>query len=581
MTKHKRGALLYAPVLLVFLIFGLIYAWSEITARYKEFDREIGGRQFDLINTYHLGEAYLSYIDQSAKYSVPQAIYDLGKAGGCYLGNTHRGYRLWTVDSPSPGLCFPSTDDSKNGFFNFFSNKLSFYLSEYRPTKLLFDDPTTPYAFSFESGDVIGEAQLHLNIPIIKGKGESESPGKYTINPSFRVKIENYDFSNYDALKSGAGEVINRCELVNPKRIPSRCVNEHQSKQFFNNLPNLALSVCPDGSEAVKLLGYTWESGVRTSTYGFCVKSDNPKVYAYDGDDDTLGLKDITYRFALEFEDVSCTGGNPELVNTQCNEISCEHFYDCRDATSLCYCDEGGLENACQGSCLPFCSVTGFVRGDVEDGDASTKCTEFPCVSYMSCTGVAANTCGCPSRDEPGDEYACQGSDCETFHCNRDPIVAGEKDTQCMDDCNKYGDCDGTSSCSCDSPLVACEGRCYCNPQGWEDTGDCGEARDDGVTCDWNEVPRKHEYNPSSCSSTDYDCDPRPIEECPCIPETSCADLGCGNTDSCDNFCGPCPVPLPPPCAGDGESCEIMGCCGSLVCNQDDPDPINFFCESP
>ena len=97
--KHKKGALMYAPILLVFMVFGLLYAWSEIVGKYKVFNREIGGRQFDLINTYGLGERYLFYIDESAKYSSYQGIYDLAQRGGCSTGSTTdtKDYRLWAV----------------------------------------------------------------------------------------------------------------------------------------------------------------------------------------------------------------------------------------------------------------------------------------------------------------------------------------------------------------------------------------------------------------------------------------------------------------------------------------------------
>jgi len=117
--KNKKGALLFAPLLLILMVVGLLYAYSEISARYKEFNKEIGEKQFELINIYQEGEKALFYIDQSAKYSSYQGIYDLAKNGGCSSGNIYGTYRLWTVDSPKPGICFPSIQDSKNGFFDF------------------------------------------------------------------------------------------------------------------------------------------------------------------------------------------------------------------------------------------------------------------------------------------------------------------------------------------------------------------------------------------------------------------------------------------------------------------------------
>ncbi|MBI4453247.1 hypothetical protein HY636_01245, partial [Candidatus Woesearchaeota archaeon] len=51
-------------------------------SKYKVFNKNIGERQFSLIRTYQEAEKALFYIDQSAKYSLQQAVYELGKDGG-------------------------------------------------------------------------------------------------------------------------------------------------------------------------------------------------------------------------------------------------------------------------------------------------------------------------------------------------------------------------------------------------------------------------------------------------------------------------------------------------------------------
>ncbi len=578
--KNKKGALLFAPMLLILMVWILLHAYSEISARYKEFNKEIGEKQFELINTYQEGEKALFYIDQSAKYSSHQGIYDLAKSGGCSNGNIHNTYRLWTVDSPKPGICFPSTENSKNGFFDIFSSNLNNYLPSYKALNL----PQNNYELSFNGTTLLGTAKNPLSIPIIEKKSNF-GLGTYSIKAPFKVNITNYDFTDYDALRLEAQEFINACN----NRAPSICFDE-KKPDFFDG--TLKLQKCPGGVPETKFLDFVWNSGVRYSVYGLCVnKTEKPLVYAYDSEEDTTGYKNIAYKFALPFKDLECTfGGSPDLVNTKCMEFSCDVYSSCQDATNLCYCTEG--KNSCQGACLPFCSdytgpavplqlgqpdANGIykytasgatplwyrhigngnwqwtpydpystlkcwmpvtettvsnscggkwdgkkpVQANIDiinylndnkpipstgyliiDSDADTACADFSCGSYLSCGTV--NTCGCSAAAN-----ACRGSNCQTLHCSRDSEFESKTgiNTGCKDQCSKYGDCSSTNLCACDSGLESCQGACYCNPQEWQNTGGCGGAREDDVICEWNEIPQKREYDPSTCSSPDYRCE--------------------------------------------------------------------------
>ena len=478
--KNKRGALLFAPILVVFMVFGLIYAWSEITARQPEFEAKIGERQFGLINTYHLGERYLFYIDQSAKYSAYQGVYDLAKNGGCSFGKIPQGYRLWWVGSPTPGLCFPSADDSKNGLLDFFKNYLGDYLSSYPPTERI-SDISEAFELGFEGNNIVGtnnKKDLPIDLPEIS----TGSPGTYTINPSFRVNLENYDFLDYDEIRSMALEILDGCKNGNGdlRRITKNCVTEEDSKQIFNNQNrldkndnNLELSTCPDGREPFQFLKYDWELNliVRHSIYGYCVESDNPLVYAYEegdptvDDSETLGLKKINYKFALPFEDLDCTTDFPtkypstppnkhpdyddlvgkdlkygNVFSTGCKETTCGKYHFCDWSEDLCYCVDGlnvggsKGDNECIGSCFPYCSTTPSFDVAIDKVD-ETRCTAQPCGNYMSCNGFnpspsSEEMCACPvpglddSNQDPwlNRQERCSGNDCITLHCDRDLI---------------------------------------------------------------------------------------------------------------------------------------------------------------
>ncbi len=259
-------------------------------------------------------------------------------------------------------------------------------------------------------------------------------------------------------------------------------------------------------------------------------------------------------------------------------EVPCSRYYDCNEGEDAkddfgnyytCKDGSGNDKYLCQWRCLPFCSSAD--TNAVVDPDTSTKCRGLSCNSYMSCGTInPADKCWCPTAS-----YACEGSDCVVLHCDRD---TNDK-TKCKEiQCNNYGECSPTTSCACDYPPISCTGLCYCNAGPWFNEGPgCGGIRGDGVKCNWDSVPQYRTYQPSTCHSTDYRCDYRAPSICPCVPDTSCASLGCGVSDSCGTYCGDCPptepTPSPPSPSGNcgaGSSWQCDGwhdCCPTGACS--------------
>ena len=604
--KAKKGQLLLYG-LIAGLIAAIVLSFINNVVDKKEFP-VIGDSSLSLMDSSIEAEKALFYIDQSTKYSSHQGIYDLAKSGGCSSGNIYGTYRLWAVDSPKPGICFPSAEDSKNGFFDFLSNVFNNYLSSYKALNL----PLNNYELSFRDTTLVGIAKEPLKLPLIEDIS-NKNLGAYSIKAPFKVNIENYDFSDYDALKLKSQDYIDACN----DRAPIKCVIEKKSEFFDDGKFRLE---CPGNMPENTFLDYIWDSDVRYSIYGLCVnKTNDPLVYAYDSEEDATGYKNIAYKFALPFRDLKCTLENhPDLVNTKCMESSCGIYASCQDAAPLCYCTEG--KNSCQGACLQFCSAyTGLgvplqlgqpdangiykymasgatplwyrhigngnwqwtpydpysslkcwmpvttatvstscggqwdgkkpVQANIDiitylnenkpipitsnliiDSDASTTCTDYQCNNYLSCG--SASSCGCSAAAN-----ACKGSDCQTLHCSRDTGFESKTgiNTECKDQCSKYRDCASTNLCACDSGLGACQGSCYCNPKEWKNTGGCGAQREDNVQCEWNEIPQKREYNPSTCSSPDYRCELQPVEVCqlPCTPY-ECAGTCEAYDENCD-----------------------------------------------
>jgi hypothetical protein len=231
--KHKKGALLFAPILVIMMIVGLIYAWATIVGKYNAFDKKIGERQFELIDTYQTGEKVLFYIDQSAKCSIYQSIYDLAKNGGCSNGNKYVGYTLWV------GECNPDSESSKTGFLNVFSDNLNNYLSEYDSVELPLDN----FNLNLDNGQLVGTGIEPLKIPIEQiSRRTSGQIGFYSIKPTFKQSVD-YDFSDYDELKENAEELIDKCK--DEDDIES-CIIEHE---FYDD--DLELIECETEEEKV------------------------------------------------------------------------------------------------------------------------------------------------------------------------------------------------------------------------------------------------------------------------------------------------------------------------------------------
>ena len=83
MKFTKKG--LFFDLIMFFVVFVILTtAIIVLYNKQNQFKKGymIGDRQFSLINTYQKAEKILFYIDQSAKYSLQQSIYDLSQNGG-------------------------------------------------------------------------------------------------------------------------------------------------------------------------------------------------------------------------------------------------------------------------------------------------------------------------------------------------------------------------------------------------------------------------------------------------------------------------------------------------------------------
>lgn len=149
----------------------------------------IGEFQFKLIKTFQEAEKALFYIDQSAKYSAYQAVYELGQRGG--YGDTncgdYLGYSLWINFDDEKNLkgCYPEKENIKENFRLHFIDELDGYLYDYPLVYVTADN----YDFVFEQNGKL----------IVKGIAKEAI--KYEIGKE-EVKAEKIETKPYIVPKS-------------------------------------------------------------------------------------------------------------------------------------------------------------------------------------------------------------------------------------------------------------------------------------------------------------------------------------------------------------------------------------------
>ena len=79
--RTKKAALIFNWTLTISVILLLGLILIQFNAKYSKFE-PLGKKQLLIFQAYQKAESALFYIDESAKYSLQQAVYDLAKSGG-------------------------------------------------------------------------------------------------------------------------------------------------------------------------------------------------------------------------------------------------------------------------------------------------------------------------------------------------------------------------------------------------------------------------------------------------------------------------------------------------------------------
>jgi len=242
---------------------------------------KIGPKQFQVFKQIQENEKHLLYIDQAAKLSAQQAIYDLTSNAGFYNPKcgTYQNYNLWNKN------CYPDYElnlkiyltQNLGPYLNELSNS---FLSPGTKVKSKSKIFSNNYEISFiqkDSLNIVGTAVQPIKSNLLKE--DQTLAGRYHIYPSFNVQTD-YNLEKFPKLINQGFDLIDLCE-----------------NKSDNNLENCILDNLPGA----------WEPGpcrkpvvVKNRKCSFCYYT-GKHILTYNQTADKIEFRPIAYKFALDF----------------------------------------------------------------------------------------------------------------------------------------------------------------------------------------------------------------------------------------------------------------------------------------
>ena len=293
MKKLNKKSILFNISLVVVTAIVLTTALVALD-QLNPFKEGIGANSFDIIKTYQEAESRLFFIDQSAKLSSQQIIYDLAANGGFEAESDcgrYKNYNVWSTTDPSI-YCYP--DNYKELFKKDLNQNLRSYISllpsgkftKFSPRFSIYLYNLTPYInyeISFVNNSIIGIPNKDIQLNIYRGEEDLSKPiiGKYIIKPSFNIDF-GYNINEYEIIKEQAIDLIRRCQSSQSLSDLRNCINQSLH-------PLWVLGPC-DGTVGDE----------QERIFRFCVNS-NAKALVRNPGTGKIDFEAVTYRFALYF----------------------------------------------------------------------------------------------------------------------------------------------------------------------------------------------------------------------------------------------------------------------------------------
>ena len=200
--KNRKSSIFFLPIIVIFTLGVLVYLYIVLLGK-GSFEEPIGKRQFDLLKTYVKAESALFYIDQSSKYALQQAVYELAQNGVSVsefdinelnlqvfernkCGKFKDAYVWYELKKDASnnyvkGECFDK-DPLNINLLYFFNKNLNKYL-----TSSQYNIPINNYNYEIKDNlEMIGKAILPLKFDILKD--ESKPAAKKPVETKIEQK---------------------------------------------------------------------------------------------------------------------------------------------------------------------------------------------------------------------------------------------------------------------------------------------------------------------------------------------------------------------------------------------------------
>lgn len=179
----------------------------------------IGEEQLRLLQTYQDSEKDLFYIDQSAKYSVNQALLILSENGGFNPGDLFERYNSYALWSNNPGF--------KKNFETVFNEQMARFLDVGNISKL-------SYELYVNGNEVVGFSDKNLIRDI---EYKATKSGKLAVVPSFRYKPD-FRIDIFDNIATFKQQFLD-CKMI--KSIDEKDCIKQRVNQFNTIYPDFEM----------------------------------------------------------------------------------------------------------------------------------------------------------------------------------------------------------------------------------------------------------------------------------------------------------------------------------------------------
>ena len=279
--KSKKAMILYYIVIPGFIAGLIMFYITSLNAAEPETKlvKFIGEKQLRLLQASNEAQKYLLYLDQSAKLSAQQSVYELADNGGFAITSPCGDYLEYPIWKTKDKDCYPS--DYKTQFKAKFSSRLNQLMQnkeiiQKTDTFIPIIPEDINYEFFIDESQIVGIPDKEIKIGIsFSGLKLAE----YEPVPSFNIKTD-FNIDEFAEIIDQAAVLAEACSQ-----------NSDLTSCIETNKPENWQTGSCQGNKTTK-----------DRNQRFCVKSKS-NVLAHDKETGKTEYILLTYKFALQFQE--------------------------------------------------------------------------------------------------------------------------------------------------------------------------------------------------------------------------------------------------------------------------------------